>query len=190
MHDNEYQDNSFLIGGVQDRSRDQGWHITLTVGPRELDWCIDTGAQVSVMPAHVYKPDLGELHKSDSTLYGPSDQPLDVRGYVDMHLAMGKNRVCEKVYVVDKASKLLLGAPAIRKLGLIKDIPGAFTIRAIRSMAKSGDTAKPQVQVNFESKSDVKQRYPELWSGLGKLDGDQHIEIAENAKPFAQTVPR
>ena len=193
LQDSESDENSFLIGGVQDHSpggRDQGWHINLTVGPRELDWCIDTGAQVSVMPAHVYKPDLGVLHTSDSTLYGPSDQPLEVRGYVDMHLAMGKNVVCEKVYVVDKASKLLLGAPAIRKLGLIKDIPGSFTIRAIRSMAKSDETAKPQVEVSFESEADVKQCFPKLWSGLGKLDGDQHIEVTEDAKPYSQNVPR
>ena len=34
------------------------------------------------------------------------------------------------VYIV-KSSKLLLGVSAIQKLGLIDDIPGAFTIRAI-----------------------------------------------------------
>ena len=192
-HDDSFDDNSFLIGGVQDRShsgRDQGWHITLTVGKQKLDWCIDTGAQVSVMPTHVYKPDFGELRQSDSTLYGPSDQPLDVKGFVDMNLVMGKNTVRERVYVVAKASKLLLGSPAIRKLGLIKNIPGAFSIRAIRSMAKNSETSKPQVEVNFGSASDVKQKYPKLWSGLGKLDGELHIEITDGAKPFAQTVPR
>ena len=193
LHDSEFDENSFLIGGVQNRSpgRDQGWNVTLKVGPRELDWCIDTGAQVSVMPAHVYKPDLGVLHTSDSTLYGPSDQPLEVRGYVNMYLSMGKSRrVCEKVYVVDKATKLLLGAPAIRKLGLIRDIPGSFTIKAIRSMKKSDETTQPPVEVSFESEADVKQCFPNLWSGLGKLDGDQHIEVTEDAKPFSQNVPR
>lgn len=135
--DPEPYESGFIIGGVHDRSassRDQGWHIKLKVGSHELTWCIDTGAQVSVMPDHIFKPAFGTLHSSDSTLLGPGDQPLDVKGYVDLNLILGHTCVRERVYVA-KASKLLLGAPAIRKLGLIRNIPGAFTIKAIRSMA-------------------------------------------------------
>ena len=138
------------------------------------------------MPANVYIPDIGKLCPSDSRLYGPSVRPLDVKGFVDMDLAHRKNRVQERVYIA-KASKLLLGAPAMRKLGLIKNIPGAYTIRAILSMERNNE---PQAQVMFDSLADVKRQYPQLFTGLGKLKEEQKIKMADSAKPFAQKVPR
>ena len=188
--DGDCEENSFLVGGVQDHtpSKDGGWHISLNVGPngRNLDWCIDTGAQVSVMPANVYTPDIGKLCPSDSRLNDPSDRPLGVKGFMDMDLAHGKNTVQERVFIAN-ASKFLLGAPAIRKLGLIKNIPGAYTIRAIRYMERNNE---PQAQVMFDSLTNAKCQYPQLFTGLGRMKKEQKIEIADCAKPFAWTVPR
>ena len=90
------------------------------------------------------------------------------------------------VYIV-KSSKLLLGVSAIQKLGLIDDIPGAFTIRAIctvpsgkQNQEESWDQPRP----TFVSKEDVQVKYPQLFTGLGELQGEQHIELEDNAKPF------
>ena len=70
-----------LIGpGIQ--SIDPGWHIKLTVRNSPLTWCIDTGAQISVMPETVYQPTFGNLVKPDRKLVGP----LDTTGYADMEL--------------------------------------------------------------------------------------------------------
>ena len=45
---------------------DPGWHVNLKIQDQDtLAWCIDTGAQVSVMPEHIYKSSYGTLSKSD-----------------------------------------------------------------------------------------------------------------------------
>ena len=74
-----------------------------------------------------------------------------------MKLTHGKICIQEKVYIV-KSSKLLLGMPAIQKLGLIVDIPGAFTIHAIctvQSGKKNQEDSTDQPHPNFISKEDV-----------------------------------
>ena len=45
---------------------DPGWHVKLKIQDQDtLTWHIDTGAQVSVMPEHIYKSSHGTLSKSD-----------------------------------------------------------------------------------------------------------------------------
>jgi len=50
---------------------DPGWHVKLKIQDQDLlTWCIDTGAQVSVMPEAMYKSSYGTLSKSDRELVG------------------------------------------------------------------------------------------------------------------------
>lgn len=190
-----------FIGGVQDLSgTDSGWHIKLKIGPQNLTWCIDTGAQVTVMPANIFKPAFGQLQPPDRRLLGPGDQPLMVNGFAYMTLVHGHTQIQEKVYIA-KTSKLLLGMPAIQKLGLIHDIPGAFTVRAIRTTPAAGrECSSPRerpdlaaaepARATFTSTDDVRRQFPRLFSGLGKLEGEQTILLKDNVKPFSQSVPR
>ena len=195
-----------------DHSKDRAWHIKLLVNDdntSSLTWCIDTGAQVSVMPDSLYKSQYGGLQPTDHQLFGPNNSTLDVKGVVEMTLSNGESQVNEKVYVVKGGSKLLLGMPAIQKFGLIKKIPGAFSVRAVHMTAKlaqdkivtenaptcnKSSTSEAQTNeqnVNFKSEEDVKQMFPKLFDGkIEKLDGKQHIDIDTNAKPYVQSVPR
>ena len=73
---------------------------------------------------------------------------------------------------------------AIYKLGLIRDIPGAFTIRAIHTVSsgkQNQEESRDQPRPNFVSKEDVQVKYPQLFMGLGELQGEQHIELKDNA---------
>ena len=74
-----------FVGGVDDKSRlNTGWHIRLCAGSgyEDLQWCIDTGAQVSVMPENVYQPSFGLLLETDRILTGAGEAKLDTVGYV------------------------------------------------------------------------------------------------------------
>lgn len=110
---------------------DRGWHIKLHSGNDALIWCIDTGAQVSVIPESVYKPSFGKLSVPDRELLGAGDARLDTVGCVEMDLTHVNTLVKEKVYVIRGTPKLLLGVPAIRSLGLIHEIPGTYSIKAV-----------------------------------------------------------
>ena len=62
---------------------------------------------------------------------------------------------------------MLLGQPAIEKLGLIPNIPGAYRIRAVNGEQKEIP--------KLDTKDDVVKVYPKLFSGLGKLKGKYTI---------------
>ena len=84
------------------------------------------------------------------------------------------------MYIVKGASKLLLGLPGIRKLGLIHDLPGTYSIKAINV----AEVSPPM------SKQSVVNEYPKLLSGLGKLQVEHKIHLKENATPFCLATPR
>jgi len=75
--------------------------------------------------------------------------------------------VQETVYVVRQLRRPLLGRPAIEEFGLLK-----------------------RVNATQLNDSIVKQRLPNLFTGLGKLKGNYHICLKEEAKPFSLSTPR
>ena len=98
-----------------------------------------------------------------------------------MPLKPGQNLVKEKVYVFRGTPKLLLGILAIRHLGLIHFILRKYVIKAIEEKV-----SPPPLR----SKEDVLKAYPKLFTGLGKLKGENNIRLNEDAKPFCMTSPR
>ena len=166
-------------GGVE-----PGWNVKLKIQDQDmLTWCIDTGAQVSVMRAAIYKSSYGALSKSDRELVGAGDVPLMTLGCAVMNLTLAETVIKEQVYVVRGASKLLLGVPAIRSLGLIHGIPGTYSVKAVNQMPDS----QP---LRSGTKEDIVKQYPTLFQGLGKLEGEHTIHLKEGATPFCLTTPR
>ena len=148
-----------------------------------LTWCIDTGAQVSVVPEATYKSSCGTLSKSDRELVGAGDVPLMTLGCAVMDLTLAETVIKEQVYVVRGASKLLLEVPAIRSLGLIHEIPGTYSVKAVNQMPDS----QP---LRSGTKEDIVKQYPTLFQGLGKLEDEHTIHLKEGATPFCVTTHR
>lgn len=76
------------------------------------------------MPESPYKESYGPLSKADRELVGAGDVPLMTLGFALTNLALPKTIIQERVYIFKGASKLLLRIPAIRSLGLIREIAG------------------------------------------------------------------
>ena len=163
---------------------DPEWHVKLKIQDQDmLTRCIDTGAQVSVMPEHIYKSSYGTLSKSDRELVGAGDVPLKTLGCAVMNLKQDKTVIKEQVYIVSGASKLLLGIPTIRSLGLIHDIPGTYSVTAAHQTPDSHP-------LQLATKGDIVKQYPTLFQSLGKLEGEHTIHLKEGATPFGLTTPR
>ena len=128
---------------------------------------IDEGNYTILVPRYqscqkqVYQPSFGELLETDIVLIGAGagDTQLDTVGFVNMVLVHDTTQISEQVYIVKGASKLLPGVPGIRKLGLVHDLPGTYSIKAINV----AELSPPM------SKQSVVNEYPKLFSGLGKL---------------------
>ena len=140
------------------------------MGKSVLDFKIDTGADVTVVPQSVYKERIhGPIMETDKVLSGPGDIKLPVIGKVVSLLSTEDNCSTQDVYIIEGAGKPLLGKP---------------TILALKILAK----------VNHVDKSDPKSYYtkefPSLFTGLGEVDGEYSIKIKPDAEPYVLNTPR
>lgn len=165
---------------------DSGWHIKLKINDQELTWCVNTGAQVSVTPESVYKESCGKLSKPDRELVEAGDVPLTTVGFVIMNLVSEDKAIAERVYIVKGASKLPLVIPAIRGFGLIHQITGTYSIKAVHHTPRpAGNNPVP-----LSVKDHIVKKYPMLFQGLGNLEGEHTIHLKEGTTPFCLTTPR
>ena len=176
-------DEQSFVGVVSNHEHNLGWYLKTRVNGKQLTWVVDTGAQRSIMPESLYKPCFGKLEQSDVTLIGAGDKTLDILGCVKMEISNENQHISEKVYVIKGGSKLLLGIPGIRSLGLLDDIPGTYSVRAVCH-------AKAVEPFSNNASNCVKRQFPKLFSGLGKLKGQYTICLRDEAKPFCMTAPR
>ena len=118
-------ENAVMLGGVQLQQvtyTDQ-WTTTLGLNGRQMIFKIDTGAEVTVIPASSYNPVKdGPLHSPTRTLYGPSQQKLKVKGQFTGNLKKGDIEVREEMYVVQGLRQPLVECPAIAALNLVTRI--------------------------------------------------------------------
>lgn len=100
------------------------------------------------------------LAKSTRPLFGPGDNVLSVLGVAKETLRSGHKTAMEDIYVVKDLHTALLGRAAIEQLQLVCRVDS----------------------ITIES---VKQRYPQLCSGLGLVQKPYSIKLKPDAVPFS-----
>jgi len=158
-----------FLGAVGDHNALEGnpWAVTLQLRTKNVEFNIDTGAEVTVISEAVWR-DIGQpsLLPSDRTLRGPDTHVLPATGKFTGKLRTGTHEA-EEIYVVKGLNKPLLGQPAVAELKLVQRVAA----------------------VNHEELSPMEQ-FPALFEGLGKLQGNYTIQLQEGDKPFALSTPR
>ena len=148
-------------------SKHEPWTVTLLVDEVPINFKIDTGADVNVLPENIARNVFGtRLKKSIRCLKGPNQKPLEVCGQIKCKLEKGSQSVKEELYVIKGLRKPLVGLPTIKALKLI--------------------TRVDQVDVDHE----MIDKHPKLFSGLGVMKRKYKIELKENAQPYALSTPR
>ena len=157
-----------FLGALTDNSRDRR-NVTLLLNSHPVQFCIDTGADVTAIPERVWE-EIGKprLLPSDRNLKCPDTHSLSVKGMLITKIKSQTKQARGPVYVVRGLTKSLLGLPAIEQLNLICRIAAVSEQQAL----------EPTVQ------------FPKLFTGLGKLEGDYTILLDPEAKPFALSTPR
>ena len=144
------------------------WIVPLQVTNEIVDFHIDTGAEVSVIPNQVYQQlNSPPLTPPNQTLRGPSNEALQVKGRFSVKFVRGDYETEQELYVAEGLHKPLLGRPAIESLQLVQ------RVREVQS-----------------GKLNPIQQFPSLFNGLGKLQGEYTIKIQEGATPYSLTTPR
>ena len=147
-------------------STEAPWTTNLELNGRNVEFKIDTGADVTVISEQEYLSEQdGPLTQTNRVLSGPSQQKLDVCGQILGNLSNQFQSTQQEIYVVRGLCKALLGRPAIEALRVIQ-------------------------QVEPVQASNIVKQFPELFQGLGRLKDSYKIQLLSEAKPFALTTPR
>ena len=156
-----------FLGAIGDTT-DNPWSVTIDVNGTQIELNIDTGAEVTVISEEAWRK-VGQpaLSPPDRTLRGPDTHKLPTTGQFTARLSKDEHKVEEEIYVVKGLHKPLLGRPAIDKLRLVSRVSS----------------------IDHTNQSPM-EKFPNLFKGLGKLQGDYKIQLKEGAKPYAITTPR
>ena len=90
----------------------------------------------------------------------------------------------------------LLGRTAGTSLKLISKVNNIESVKSpvdnnLRKQSKGADTADNEQAANSSAyKAKIVTEYPELFRGLGKIQGEYQIKLKDSAQPFALHVPR
>ena len=145
--------------------KDNAWFTPIQLSGQETLFKLDTGAEVTAISVHTYqqigKP---QLRTPDKVLYGPSRHPLQVLGRFLGNLAYKARSSQQHVFVVNGLQTNLLGLPAITALNLA---------------ARVDATSHP------ETETEIHQRFPKVFQGLGNLGEEFEIKL----KPDAGRTP-
>lgn len=167
-------DDEILLGAVINADVsgiDADWHVdikvTTPVRSRSVRFRMDTGADVTVVPANYFQKDSKLIQKTTVSLFGPGRTELQVVGKVRAVLASANAESEQDLFLIENLKEPLLGTPAIKALQLI----GVGAVQ--------------------EKEENYKEKYPKLFQGLGRMKDTKYvIRLEENAKPFAVAAPR
>ena len=151
------------------------WKVDILVNDKLVNFKIDSGADVSVLPVHIYeKLENINLKPTDKLLLGPCNYKLNCLGKFKAKLTANNLSVENDVYVVKDLERPLLSRYDSQSLNLINKVE---TVNKVES--NQGDY-----------KAQIIEEYPKLFKGLGQIPGEYSITLKDHATPFALTVPR
>ena len=171
----DYIDNSKVISSVKycddnliatvDETRPADWLIGLEANESIVEFKLDTGAQVNVLPKYVYDKltNCPKLFANNASLSGYGDNELKVCGRCVMSIKVRGKLYKVLFYVVDTDWVPLLGLSSCIRLNLIKRVD--------------------EVQSNDRTKSQIGKEYSDLFNEIGTLNRIYHMELEENAVP-------
>lgn len=163
-------DTAFL--DTLDEKNTTSWQVDIEVNKQKLQFKLDTGAEVTAINERTYEKlrRKCKLSKVQKALYGPSKQQLEVLGQLQAELSHKSKTAVQPIYVVKGLQSNLLGLPAIRALDLVARL----------------DTA----ETTLTSATNVMEKFPSVFTGLGNLGEEYDIKLKPGAVPFALYTPR
>lgn len=158
------------LGLVNSGNSENDWITEVKINDQTTQLKIDTGADVTVISESEYAAckNFPPLQLTDKALYGAGMNRLSVKGKFTATLTNSRqnNVSIQDVYVVSGLKSGLLGRTASVALGLVARIDATFSSEA------------------------VIERFPQLFRGLGKLNGEYEIKLKPEAKPYSLSTPR
>ena len=164
---------SEFLGTIESEESKAKWFVNLSLGKIKVRFKIDTGAYVTVIPKSVYlRTGITNLKATSKVLFGPGQEKLLVKGlFKAKWMTESSKETLQDIYILENLEEAFLGRPAIDTLGLVQKV----------DIIQSDDSS---------IEKEVKATYPNLFKGLGELEGEVNIKLQPDVKPFALTTQR
>ena len=163
------EEDELFIGEITTTTAKNVLITNLKVNGKNVNFKIDTGAQCNVLPEEIFdgikqKPQLIATG-TKLTAYGAAQVP--VKGKCVLEIEQTADRKTEVEFFVVKApnAKALIGLQTCQNLELI---------------------SINQISEIQEKKADIIEDYKDVFTGLGLVEGEYHIELQKNAKATIQ----
>ncbi|XP_077546688.1 uncharacterized protein LOC144159208 [Haemaphysalis longicornis] len=154
-----------------DAAQTERRHVVVHVNGRPLQFKVDTGADVSVVPPSFSGCPVDLDKPNNEQLMGPGRCRLKLLGTFPATLSWRGRTVCKKLYVVADIDSPLLGYSAVVDLGVVQFVD------AVEDEAPKRPPTSDKAAAS-------------LFSGLGEMPEEYHIRIKPGAVPFSLSVPR
>ena len=150
-------------------------YARLEVGKSIIEFQLDSGASVNVLPEEVYLAEFGQsthLKPPEATLLMYDKSELPTIGILKAIRNPKNNRRYRlKFYVVAKQKQPILGASACQLMELLK-----VRSENILEIRKRGF-------VDHVNKTSVLEEFQDVFQGYGRLEGDLHLEMDQSVTP-------
>lgn len=165
-------ENPAFLDKVHDTTADKDFTAKVMIQElnSEIDFIIDTGADVCISDNCIPINCRNKIVKSTKSILGADGRNLSVKGCFIANLRYKQCKVKAKVYIIQGLKQNLLGKPEIRELDLVSKV----------NITK----------VDNKFPSDICSNYPKLFNGIGQFKNELEIQLKEGAVPFFQSVPR
>ncbi|UYV61381.1 OXSM [Cordylochernes scorpioides] len=132
---NEIKSEIAFLGSVEDNSKK--WIVPIKVNNRQINFKIDTGADVNVLPLQYYYQSFQriKLEKSDKILQGPNGIPLETVGMI--HEAVADSVVDSEVEITEAATTA--GKKATASLN-VPNLPVVVDVAVDRAVMEAATT--------------------------------------------------
>ena len=165
FNDHTLELNSLFIGTINSSTSSAAWFASVNINGVPVRFKLDTGAEANVLPLSVYSSlkVSKSLKTTNVVLSSYGNFKVKPKGRVDLRCAINGRSEMLPFFVVPVQSTPILGLQACEQLNLVKKVD--------------------EVTPSLSTKESIIREYPEVFKGLGCMDGDYHIVIDETVKP-------
>ncbi|XP_028178743.1 uncharacterized protein LOC114366161 [Ostrinia furnacalis] len=161
-----------VIYTINNNSSNNDWSVVLLIKNTPINFKLDTGADVNILPK-TYLKDLNildrELARTTLKLQGYAGSKIEVLGKCFLKVIYKQNVYILRFIVVNTQSPPILGRSSCAEMNLIQ------RVMAVKHITNTS--------VN------ILDKFPDLFSGIGCLPGTYKIELKEDAQPVVH-APR
>uniref|UniRef100_A0A1Y1LD52 Reverse transcriptase domain-containing protein n=1 Tax=Photinus pyralis TaxID=7054 RepID=A0A1Y1LD52_PHOPY len=184
--------NDFLyVGTIENNVKEVSelsWFTTLEINNQDINFKLDTGAMVNIVPVSVLKVinfDFHKIRKTNMKLCTYTQEPIPILGQCHLKCRHKNKQMDLLFYIANINNTPLLGLRACIDLGLLSKVE---TIQNSNNQGNNVDEKTVQVTKGSNEIKTLLEKHDHVFRGIGCLDKPYRIELKGKVEPVVHPV--